>query len=116
MRYTRAAPAPGGLRLFWDPRAALSTGPSLSARAPLSPGWAGSLRLGPGVSLVDERGGGGLEAVPSLSADAGLVYEGSRTRTAIDVFYAQSRLEGYRTYGLRLSLSTNSLLSGGPDR
>ena len=51
-----------------------------------------------------------------FSADARLEHRGERLRTAIDFFYAQARVEGYRTYGVRLSIGADSWLSRDPTR
>lgn len=116
LRYSEAAPAPAGLRLFWDPVSAVSTGPFASARGRLSESWQASARVGGGVSLIDERGSAGYDAVPQLGADVRLEHTGARLRTAVDAFYAQSRLEGYRTYGVRFSVSAASWLNRAPGR
>jgi len=116
LTYGDPSPAAAGLRLFWDPATALATGPVLAHRGALSDRWDATLRVAPGLALIDERTPSGLEAVPQLSADAGLEYEAERFSAAIEAFYAQARLEGYRTYGVRISLSTSSWLSGTPGR
>jgi tetratricopeptide (TPR) repeat protein len=112
--YSRAAPTPGGARLFWDPATVVAAGPLARLRANPSPRWETSIQVSPGLALIDERGPGGFESVPQLSADARAEYTGRRFRSAIDVFFSQARLEGYRVYGIRVSLSSASWLSRSP--
>ncbi len=104
LTYSNAAPAAAGLRLYWDPAAALSSGPVFRLAGRLSEGWEGLLRVSPGFAVIDERTASGYEGVPQLSAEARVERVGPWLRSSVDLFYAQSRLEGYRTYGVRVSL------------
>jgi tetratricopeptide (TPR) repeat protein len=114
--YTGAAPTVGGLRLYWDPSVALATGPWARVERWLADRWQTSLRVAPGVALIEERGSAGLEAVPQLNAEARLGYAGERLRSGLDVFYGQARLEGYRNYGVRFSVSSTRWLGRSPER
>jgi len=116
LSFTRGAPVtalPGGgtLRLFWDPRLVVTAGPYAQLTRDLSPAWKLTGRLGPGVALIDERGGAGSAWVPHVSAEAGLRREGERFWTALDLFYYQGQFDGYRTYGARLTLSARDYSS-----
>jgi hypothetical protein len=71
----------------------------------LAESWNLRARLNPSLAFIDERTVRGFEAVPHLSAEAGLSYLGSRLRTTLDAFYYQGRFDGYQAYGLRLSVN-----------
>ena len=109
--WTDPSPVVGGLRLFWDPAAVLATGPFARLRAGFAEPWRASLRVGAGLALVDERETG-FETVPQVTGDARLEYAGEGLRSALELFYGQTRLEGYRTYGMRVSIGTPGLLGG----
>jgi tetratricopeptide (TPR) repeat protein len=111
LRHSSAAPSPGGVRLFWDPALVVATGPMATLAGRLSDEWGASLRASPGLALIDERTPAGFESVPQLSLDARLEYSSPRWHGAVDLFYAQARLEGYRSYGARVTLGTASWLS-----
>jgi hypothetical protein len=116
LTFTDAAPVtslPGGgtLRLFWDPRLVVTAGPYAQITRDLSSTWSLSGRLGPGVALIDERGAGGSDWVPHVSAEAGVRREGSHFWTAFDLFYYQGQFDGYRTYGARFTLSARDFSS-----
>jgi hypothetical protein len=89
----------------------VATGPMAALASRLSDEWDASLRASPGLALIDERTPAGFETVPQLSLDARLEYSGPRWHGAVDLFYAQARLEGYRSYGARVTLGTASWLS-----
>ncbi|HSH76042.1 MAG TPA: hypothetical protein VLA09_10205, partial [Longimicrobiales bacterium] len=115
--FTRSAPpsgdpATGNVRpLFWDPHAAISTGPYAQLGHQLSPEWTLSGRLNPGLALIDERRSAqsGLEVVPHLSAEAGIRHERARIWSAFDIFYYQGQFDGYRMYGARLTVGARDL-------
>jgi tetratricopeptide (TPR) repeat protein len=107
-RFTEAAPSPGGIRLYWDPNSVVSVGLYALMRQAFDDHWTLSARLGSGVARLDERGVTGTEIVPHLSAEAGVAREGERYRLALDLFCFQGRFDGYRAYGMNLSLSARA--------
>jgi len=113
--YSDPAPVVDSVRLFWDPYKVVTGGPFARMQGKLGDGWDGSVRVNPGIALIDERSPTGvrtrLQRVPQLAAEAGLEYQGRRFRAAIDLFYAQARVDGYQTLGARVSLSGSSWLS-----
>ncbi len=115
LSFSRATPLiffPGGsMRLYWDPRYVVSSGPYLQLTRDLSATWRLSGNLGPGVALIAERGSPGSDVIPHVSAEAGVRREGSRFWTALDLFYYQGQFDGYRTYGARLTLSARDFSS-----
>jgi tetratricopeptide (TPR) repeat protein len=102
-------PGGGTLDLFWDPRLAVSAGPFARLDHEVAPGWTVTGRIAPGLALVDERGTSGFDLVPHLATEAGLVHEGSRVRAALDVFLYQGQFDGYRSYGMRLTVGALTL-------
>jgi hypothetical protein len=102
-------PGGGTLDLFWDPRLAVSAGPVARLDHEVAPGWTVTGRIAPGLALVDERGTSGFDLVPHLATEAGLVHEGSRVRAALDVFLYQGQFDGYRSYGMRLTVGALTL-------
>jgi hypothetical protein len=116
LAFSRAAPvtslAGGGtLRVFWDPRYVVSSGPYLRLDRTVSTTWRLTSTLTPGVAVIAERGTSGTGVVPHFSAEAGVRREGSRFWTALDLFYYQGQFDGYRTYGARLTLSARDFSS-----
>ncbi len=105
LTYSEPSPVLDGLRLFWDPDALFATGIYAQWDKGLAESWNLRARLNPSLAFIDERAVRGFEAVPHLSAEAGLSYLGSRLRTTLDAFYYQGRFDGYQAYGLRLSVS-----------
>ena len=114
LAHSAAAPVVSDLRLYWDPSLALASGPVVTLRPvrsePGADGWDVSLRLAPGLAYIDDRRDG-ASTVANLSGELRLEFAGDRLQGSMDLFYAQSRLEGYRTYGTRFSVSTSSFLS-----
>lgn len=111
--FTDAAPVQLGVPLFWDPRSVLSGGPYLQLGHRVSSALRATGRLTPGLAVIDERRRDGVDIVPHFSAEAGLEHTGDRFRTALDLFYYQGQFDGYRMYGLRLSLRTIDGFGGG---
>ncbi len=105
LRYSRAAPSVEGLRLFWDPNAVMASGIYAQWERDLSESWTLRARLNPSLAFIDERAASRFEAVPHFSAEAGLSRNLGGFRTALDAFYYQGRADGYRSYGLRVSVS-----------
>ena len=105
LTYSEPSPVLDGLRLFWDPDAVLAGGVYAQWNKGLTERWSLKTRLNPSFALIDERIATGFAVVPHLSAEAGLSYLGSRFRTSMDAFYYSGRFDGYRAYGVRLSLS-----------
>ena len=50
----------------WDPSAVLATGPYTEVGGYLANQWEGSLRVSPGLALIDERAGSGLQRGTAL--------------------------------------------------
>jgi tetratricopeptide (TPR) repeat protein len=97
----------GGRPLFWDPRLSVSMGPYGSVDHELGPGWRLLGRVHPGLALVDERHvGAHAELVPHVSLAGGVRHHGQRLATSVELFYYQGRLEGYRSYGARITVGT----------
>jgi thioredoxin-like negative regulator of GroEL len=113
--FSDPAPVIDSVRLFWDPYKVATGGPFARMQGKLGEQWDASARVNPGFALIDERSPTGvrtrLQRVPQLAAEVGLEYQGRRFRAAIDVFYAQARVDGYQTLGARVSLSGSSWLS-----
>jgi len=107
-RFTQPAPSPGGIRLYWDPNSAVSVGLYALMRQPIDDLWTVNARFGSGIARLDERGEPDTQFVPQLSAEAGLAREGERYRAAFDIFCFQGRFDGYRAYGMSLSLSARA--------
>lgn len=105
LTYSEPSPVSDGMRLFWDPDALISSGFFAQWSKELSDSWNLRTRLNPSFAFIDERTSKGFEVVPHFSAEAGLSFSGSRFRTTMDAFYYQGRFDGYRAYGLRLSVS-----------
>ena len=107
-RFTQPAPSPGGIRLYWDPNSVVSVGLYALMRQPIDDLWTINARLGSGMAWLDERGTFDTQLVPQLSAEAGFAREGERFRAAFDLFCFQGRFDGYRAYGMSLSLSARA--------
>jgi len=103
--YSSASPVLDDLRLFWDPDAVFAGGLYAQWDQDLAESWNLRARLNPSFAFIDERTAKGFELVPHLSAEAGISYQTGRFRTNMDAFYYQGRFDGYRAYGLRLSVS-----------
>jgi hypothetical protein len=114
VRYSEASPLVDDLRLFWDPRAVLSLGIFGQWNHDLSERWTLSARANPNFALIHERTSSGFQAIPHFLAEAGLSHQNNRFRTSVDAFFYQGRFDGYRAYGLRISLSAvNRFRNGG---
>ncbi|NIQ59522.1 MAG: hypothetical protein GWM92_12490, partial [Gemmatimonadetes bacterium] len=83
--YGEAAPETVGGHLYWDPDLAVSAGPWVRAVETLAGPWQGTAYLAPGLAYVDERGPGS-DVVPDLSARLGVLRDGARYRTSLEVF------------------------------
>jgi tetratricopeptide (TPR) repeat protein len=105
LTYSDPAPVVDGVRLFWDPRGVAAGGLFAQWARELRDDWGLSARVNPSLAFIDERMGAGYELVPHVSAEAGLSHRGRRFFSALDAFYYQGRFDGYRAYGLRLSIS-----------
>ncbi len=112
LTFTRPSPAPNDIRLFWDPRGMAAGGIYARMERPLGDEWRWNLRVNPGMAYIDERRGAGSSFVPHFSSEGGLAYLGQRFRTSVDLFYYQGRFDGYRAYGMRISISANDWLTG----
>jgi tetratricopeptide (TPR) repeat protein len=108
LTYTRPAPLVDGVRLFWDPRGVVASGLFAQWGRELRNDWSLSARVNPSLAFIDERKGGGYELVPHFSAESGLFHRGRRFISSMDAFYYQGRFDGYRAYGLRLSISARN--------
>lgn len=111
--FTEAAPDPAALPLYWDPTASVSLGPVIRYSRKLGERWEVLAGANPGINYLDERRSAGAEIVPDIAANAGLVRDGERFRTAIDVHYGQGRLTGYRSFSVNISVSAVKRLTGG---
>lgn len=108
MRFTDPAPRIDGRGLFWDPDRVASAGLVARWEQALSDRWGWTASLRPGLAHLAERRTDGTELVPHLSAEASLLHTGERFRTELGAFYLQSRFDGYRSYGLRLSVGATT--------
>lgn len=116
LTFTRAAPTPNDVRLFWDPRGMAAGGVYAQLMQPISENWSWNLRANPGIAFIDERRGVGSSWVPHFSTEGGLTHLGDRFRTELSAFYYQGRFDGYNAYGLRVSLTARDWLTGWRDR
>jgi tetratricopeptide (TPR) repeat protein len=105
--FTEAAPEMGGRPLFWDPEGVVSGGPYLALDRPISSAWRIRGRLAAGAALLDEARIDEPAWAPQLAAEGGVGYDGSGLRATADLFYLQGQFRGYRSWGLRLRLSTH---------
>jgi Flp pilus assembly protein TadD len=114
--YSAPSPLVDDLRLFWDPEAVFSWGIYGQLDTDLSDAIELRARVNPSIALINERTIEGFQAVPHLSAEAGVSHQTDRFRTSLDAFYYQGRFDGYKAYGLRLSVSARNWLrkGGGP--
>lgn len=112
LTFTRAAPTPNDIRLFWDPRGMVAGGAYARLEKPLNDNWRWNLRVSPGLAFIDERRGVGSSLVPHFSSEGGLSHLGDRFRTELNLFYYQGRFDGYRAYGMRVSITARDWLSG----
>jgi hypothetical protein len=104
--FTEAAPEMGGRPLFWDPEGVVSAGPYLALDRSISSTWRVRGRLAAGAALLDEARIDEPDWAPQLAAEGGLGYDGSWLRATGDLFYLQGQFRGYRSWGLRLRLSS----------
>jgi len=116
MRFTDGAPLADGRSLFWDPEAVVSAGLVMRWEQALSGRWGWSASLRPGLAHLSERRIEGTELVPHLSAEASLLRVGERFRSEVGAFYRQGRFDGYRSYGLRLSVGATTGRPSGEGR
>jgi hypothetical protein len=112
LTFTRAAPAPNDIRLFWDPRGMVAGGLYAQLMQPINENWSWNLRANPGLAFIDERQGVGSSLVPHFSAEGGITHLGNRFRTELSAFYYQGRFDGYNAYGLRISVTARDWLTG----
>ncbi|MGD2068518.1 MAG: hypothetical protein PVI57_07510 [Gemmatimonadota bacterium] len=114
--YTGAAPTMSERPIFWDPRTAVSALPFARWEDRLGGPWSARARLAGGLAAVDERRRDGWTVVPQISGEAGVALESGDLRGGVDLFYLQSRSEGYRAWGLRFTLGAPGFLGlGGPE-
>lgn len=111
--YTGAAPTMSDRPLFWDPRTAVSVLPFARWEDRLGGPWSARARLAGGVAAMDERRRDGWTVVPQISGEAGVALESGGLRGGVDLFYLQSRSEGYRAWGLRFTLGAPGVLGLG---
>lgn len=111
--FATAAPDPAALPLYWDPAASVSVGPIVQYSIRAGDRWRFTARANPGVAYLDERRSAESEVIPDLAANVGVVLDGARFRTSVDVHYGQGRLGGYRSLGIDISVSAVGPLSGG---
>jgi tetratricopeptide (TPR) repeat protein len=107
------APATGPRRLWWDPRLVVTTGPFARIALELNRVWTVTGRVSTGVALMDERPEDGFDRVPHLSGETGLRMRRDRFTAALEVFYLQTRFQGYHSWGARLSLGLLDVLRRG---
>ena len=108
LTYTDPAPITDGVRLYWDPRGLVSGGFFAQWEQKMKDDWKLNTRFYPSLAFIDERDEAGYQLVPHLSAEAGLAHTGSRFLTRLDAFYYQGRFDGYRAYGIRVSISARN--------
>jgi hypothetical protein len=113
LAYTDASPVQGETRLFWDPEALLATGLYARWEGEVKEHWRIRALVNPSLAFIDERSSSRFESVPHLSAEAGISREGEKFRTSLDAFFYQGRFDGYRAYGVRLSVSAKEWFGGG---
>lgn len=112
LRYTDAAPNTTAVPLYWDPDLSLSVGPYLQLTQPVSTWWTVFARANPGLGFINERGRSS-EVVPDLSGRLGLLRDGTKYRTRVELFYGQGRFSSYRYYGLDVSFSARGWFGPG---
>ncbi len=113
LTYTDPAPMEGGNRLFWDPEALVATGLYARWDGELKENWRIRAMVNPSMAFIDERTSPRFESVPHFSAEAGVSHDGGGFRTSLDAFFYQGRFDGYRAYGVRLSVSAKEWFGGG---
>lgn len=111
--FSDAAPDPAAFPLYWDPNASVSLGPVLQYSRRIDATWQVLARANPGIAYLNERSSVGSEILPDIAANAGIVRDGDRFRTAVEVYYGQGRLTGYRSLGINVSLSAVHRVAGG---
>jgi tetratricopeptide (TPR) repeat protein len=107
------APDAGPRRMWWDPRLVLTAGPYARIERELDRVWTVTGRLSAGVAFMDERPTDGFSRVPQLSGDTGLRMRLDRFTTALEVFYLQTRFQGYHSWGARISFGLLDVLGEG---
>ncbi len=112
LRYKDAAPDVTAVPLYWDPNLSLSVGPYLQLTQPVSTWWTVVARANPGLGFINERGRSS-EVVPDLSGRLGLLRDGTKYRTRVELFYGQGRFSSYRYYGLNVSFSARGWFGPG---
>ncbi|HSM04676.1 MAG TPA: tetratricopeptide repeat protein [Longimicrobiales bacterium] len=110
--FTEEAPEMGGRPLFWDPEGVVSGGPFVALRRPLSSAWILRGRLAAGAALMNEARIDEPNWAPQIAAEGGLGWDGRRLRATADLFYLQGQFQGYRSWGLRLRISTSGVGGG----
>lgn len=113
--FTRPSPVVDGVRLFWDPRSLMAGGVYGYLEEEVTDRLTFTARLNPGVAFLRERSGSGSGTVAHLSSEAGVSHRGDQIRTNLDLFYYQGRFDGYRAFGIRLSLQATDWFGGGGD-
>lgn len=98
------APAPGGRRLYWDPRLFWSNTVGLTAAHSPARGFGYRLRLSGGAAYADERDALTADWIPQLGLEAGLLWSSERTDFELDAFYRRGREDGYNSLGADLTL------------
>ncbi len=116
LTFTRAAPTPNDIRLFWDPRSMVAGGLYAQLMQPINENWSWNVRANPGLAFIDERRGIGSSLVPHFSTEGGITHLGDRFRTELSAFYYQGRFDGYNAYGLRISVTARDWLTGWRNR
>jgi hypothetical protein len=113
MLFTRASPVVDGVRLFWDPRSVMAGGVYGYLEEEVTDRWTVTARLNPGIAFLRERTGAGSGTVAHLSAETGFSHRGDQLRTNLDLFFHQGRFDGYRAFGMRLSLQAADWFGAG---
>ncbi|MGW8266093.1 MAG: tetratricopeptide repeat protein [Longimicrobiales bacterium] len=108
LTYNNPAPVTDGVRLFWDPRGVVAGGVFAQWTPKLAEDWRLDTRFNPSMAFIDERTSSGYDLVPHLSAELGISHLGRRFLSSLDAFYYQGRFDGYRAYGMRVSISARN--------
>lgn len=108
LTYSDPAPVTDGVRLFWDPFGMVAGGIFAQWARELAEEWRLNTRFNPSLAFIDERTNPGYQLVPHLSAELGISHFGRRFLTNLDAFYYQGRFDGYRAYGMRVSISARN--------
>ena len=108
LTYSDPAPVTDGVRLFWDPRGMVAGGIFAQWTRELAEEWRLNTLFNPSLAFIDERTSAGYQLVPHFSAELGISHLGRRFLTNLDAFYYQGRFDGYRAYGMRVSISARN--------